>query len=85
MTDVENQKSPNDSMTQSDPSHATTAPMYAPPPYMPPPYPMGPAMYPQPVPVQVCVIQPDLPPEEAGVIKTEEPNLAGTLLFLRSI
>ncbi|KAK9979154.1 hypothetical protein ABG768_012598 [Culter alburnus] len=76
MTDVENQKSPNDSMTQSDPSHATTAPMYAPPPYMPPPYPMGPAMYPQPVPVQVCVIQPDLPPEEAGVIKTEEPNLA---------
>ncbi|XP_051726076.1 protein lifeguard 1 [Ctenopharyngodon idella] len=75
MTDVEIQKTQGDSMTQSDPSHAMTAPMHDPPPYMPPPYPTGPAMYPQPVPAQAGFIQPDLPPEEAGVIKTE-PNLA---------
>ncbi|XP_056092434.1 protein lifeguard 1-like [Rhinichthys klamathensis goyatoka] len=68
MTDVESQK------IQSDPSHATTAPIYPPPPYMPPPYPTGPVMYPQPVPAQVGFIPPDLPPEEAGVSKTEDPN-----------
>lgn len=70
MTDVESQN------IQSDPSHATTAPMYPPPPYMPPPYPTGPVMYPQPVPPQVGFISPDLPPEEAGVSKTEDPNPA---------
>ncbi|KAK7163386.1 hypothetical protein R3I93_007440 [Phoxinus phoxinus] len=70
MTDVESQN------IQSDPSHAATAPMYPPPPYMPPPYPTGPVMYPQPVPAQVGFIPPDLPPEEAGVSKTEDPNPA---------
>jgi len=79
MTDVENQN------FQSDPSHATTAPMYPPPPYMPPPYPTGPVMYPQPVPAQIGFIPPDLPPEEAGVSKTADPNPAGTPLFAISI
>ncbi|XP_077088648.1 protein lifeguard 1 [Siphateles boraxobius] len=69
MTDVESQK------VQSGPSHAT-APMYPSPPYMPPPYPTGPVMYPQPVPAQVGFIPPDLPPEEAGVSKTEDPKPA---------
>ncbi|XP_067309351.1 protein lifeguard 1 [Pseudorasbora parva] len=72
--DVESQKTQSDSMTQSDPSYAATAPVYPPPPYMPPPYPTGPVMYPQPVPAQIGFIPPDLPPEEAGVGKTEEPN-----------
>lgn len=79
MTDVESQK------IQSDPSHATTAPMYAPPPYMPPPYPTAPVMYPQPGPAQIGFIPPDLPPEEAGVSKTEDPKPAGTPLFAISI
>ncbi|CAM4590026.1 unnamed protein product [Leuciscus chuanchicus] len=70
MTDIESQK------IQSDPSHGTTAPMYPPPPYMPPPYPPGPVMYPQPGPAQIGFIPPDLPPEEAGVSKTEDPKPA---------
>ncbi|XP_050949873.1 protein lifeguard 1 isoform X2 [Labeo rohita] len=70
MTDVENQKP----VTESVPSYGATAPMYAPPPYMPPPYPTGPVMNPQPVPVPVGFIPPNLPPEEVGITKTEEPG-----------
>ncbi|XP_059356847.1 protein lifeguard 1-like [Carassius carassius] len=71
MTDIESQKP----APENDPSHAETAPMYDPPPYMPPPYPTGPVMYPQPIPVPVSFIPPNLPPEEIGISKTEEPNL----------
>lgn len=54
-------------------------PMYPPPPpYMPPPYPTGPVMYPQPIPPQGGFIVPDLPPEEAGFKKEEDPNSAVT-------
>ncbi|KAA0719479.1 Protein lifeguard 1 [Triplophysa tibetana] len=45
-----------------------------PPPYMPPPYPTGPVTYPKPIPAQVGFIVPDLPPEEAGFKKEEDPN-----------
>lgn len=77
MTDIESQKP----VPEYDPSHAGTAPMYAPPPYMPPPYPTGPVMYPEPVPVPVSFIPPNLPPEETGISKTEEsdPDPAGVL------
>ncbi|KTF95318.1 hypothetical protein cypCar_00028560 [Cyprinus carpio] len=70
MTDIESQKP----VPEYDPSHAGTAPMYAPPPYMPPPYPTGPVMYPEPVPVPVSFIPPNLPPEETGISKTEESD-----------
>lgn len=70
MTDIESQKP----APEYDPNHAATAPMYAPPPYMPPPYPTGPVMYPQPFPVPVSFIPPNLPPEETGISKTEELN-----------
>ncbi|XP_043109091.1 protein lifeguard 1 [Puntigrus tetrazona] len=82
MTDIESQKP----APETDPSHAATAAMYAPPPYMPPPYPTGPVMNPQPVPAPVGFIPPDLPPEETGINKTEEPYLdpAAEELFVSS-
>ncbi|XP_073705475.1 protein lifeguard 1 [Garra rufa] len=70
MTDVESQKI----ATEGDPGYAATAPIYPPPPYMPPPYPTGPVMNPQPVPVAVGFIPPNLPPEQPGFDKTEEPG-----------
>ncbi len=81
MTDIECQKP----APQYDPNHAATAPMYAPPPYMPPPYPTGPVMYPQPIPVPVSFIPPNLPPEETGISKTEEPNPDPAGVLIHSI
>lgn len=60
---VESQKT----VTVSDPSRGITAPMFPPPEYMPPPYHTGPVMYPQPIPVRVSFIPPNLPPEQASI------------------
>ncbi|XP_051984447.1 protein lifeguard 1-like [Xyrauchen texanus] len=67
-------KQSHDTATESVPNCGTAPTMYDPPPYMPPPYPVVPVMYPTPNLAQGGYVAPNLPPEEAGFSKTEEPS-----------
>ncbi|XP_051553329.1 protein lifeguard 1-like [Myxocyprinus asiaticus] len=62
-------KQSHDTATESVPNYGTAPTMYDP-----PPYPVVPIMYPIPYLAQGGYVAPNLPPEEAGFRKIEEPS-----------